>query len=93
MSVKRSQKQLSRKRTFALFYNLIALTLGLNSAKGLTLSKIIEEINFQGVWDELGSRKVFQRQSVTKYLRLTLVSIKNRAPREKLSCYFSGLFC
>ena len=93
MSVKRSQKQLSRKRTFALFYNLIALTLGLNSAKGLRLSKIIEEINFQGVWDELGSRKVFQRQSLTKYLRLTLLLMNNWGLGEKLSCYFPGLFC
>ena len=32
-------------------------------------------------------------QSVTKKLRLTLVFMKNRAPREKFNCYFSGRFC
>ena len=32
-------------------------------------------------------------QSVTKYLRLTLVFMKNMAPRERFNCYFSGLFC
>ena len=30
-------------------------------------------------------------QSVTKYLRLTLVFMKNRAPLEKFNCYFVGL--
>ena len=31
-------------------------------------------------------------QSVTKYLILTLVFMKNRAPQEKFTCYLSGLF-
>ena len=35
----------------------------------------------------------YKLQSVTKYLRLTLVFMDNRAPQEKFNCYFSGLFC
>ena len=61
--------------------------------KGVRVTKIVKEIKFEGVWDELGSKKLFQRQSVTKYLRLTLVFMKNSAPREKFDCYFSVLFC
>ena len=41
--------------------------------KGLRVTKIVKEIKFEGVWDELESKNGFQRQSVTKYLRLTLV--------------------
>ena len=80
------------KEAFAHFCNLIALTLGQNNGKSLRLNKVVKEIKLEGVWDELGLRKVFQRQSVTKYLSLTLVFMKNRAPREKFNCYFSGLF-
>ena len=40
--------------------------------KGLRVTKIVKEIKFQGVWGELGSKKCFQRQQLTKYLRLTL---------------------
>ena len=39
--------------------------------KSLIVTKIVKEINFEEVWDELESKKDFQRQSVTKYLRLT----------------------
>ena len=35
--------------------------------------KIVEELEFEVLWDELELKKCFQRQSVTKYLRLTLV--------------------
>ena len=40
--------------------------------KGLRVIKIVKKIKFEGVWGELESKKGFQRQSVTKYLRLTL---------------------
>ena len=49
-------------------------------------------MKFEGVWDKLRGRKFFQRQSVTKYWRLTLVCMKNRAAHEKFNCYFSRLF-
>ena len=35
----------------------------------------------------------YKVQSVTKYLRLTLIFMDNRTPREKFKCYFLGLFC
>ena len=41
--------------------------------KGLRVTKIVKEIKFEGVWDELESKNGFKRQSVAKYLRLTLV--------------------
>ena len=62
------------RKNFAFFVKLIALTLGQNSVKSLRVTKSVKEIKFQGVWDELESKNGFQRQSVTKYLRLTLVS-------------------
>ena len=43
--------------------------------KGLRVIKIVKEIKCEGVWGELESKTGFQRQSVTKYLRLTLVLI------------------
>ena len=40
--------------------------------KVLKVTKIVKKIKFEGVWDKLESKKGLQRQSVTKYLRLTL---------------------
>ena len=53
--------------------NLMALTLDQKSVKSLRVTKIVKEIEFKGVCDERESKKGFQRQSVTKYLRLSLV--------------------
>ena len=47
-------------------------------SKALELTKIIRENKFEGVWDELESKKGFQRQSVTKYPTLTLVFMWKR---------------
>ena len=41
-----------------LFCHSIALILGLNSVKGLRVTKNIKEIKFGGVWGELESKKV-----------------------------------
>ena len=41
--------------------------------KGLRVSKIVKKVMSEGVWGELESKNGFHRQSVTKYLRLTLV--------------------
>ena len=43
--------------------------------KGPRVTKIIKEIKFEGVWGNSESKKGFQRQSLTKYLRLAVVSI------------------
>ena len=42
--------------------------------KGLTVTKIVKEISFVGVQGELEAKSCFQRQSFTKYLRLTLAN-------------------
>ena len=41
--------------------------------KDLRVTKIVKEIKFEGVKCKLESKTGFQRQSVTKYLRLALV--------------------
>ena len=41
--------------------------------KGLRVNKIVKEIKFEGIWGELAVKTCFQRQSFTKYLRLTIV--------------------
>ena len=43
--------------------------------KDLRVIKIVKEIKFEEVWDKLESKTGFQRQSVTKYLRLILVFV------------------
>ena len=57
--------------------------------KGLRVTKIVNEIKFEGVWGTLESKKYFHRQSFTKYLRLTLVFMPNNPLREKLNFCFS----
>ena len=78
---------------FALFCNLIALILGSNGVESVRRSENVVEVKLEGVWDKLGSRKILQRETVTKYLRLTLVFIKNNTLLEKFNCYFLGFFC
>ena len=53
--------------------------------KSLRGTKIVKEIKFEEVWGELETKKNIQRQSFTKYLRLTLVSISNSALRTKFA--------
>ena len=72
-SRKISEKQVPRRQILALFCNLVALILGLKWVKGLRVTKIVKEIKFEGVWGELEAKNWCQRQSFTKYLRLTLV--------------------
>ena len=55
------------------FSNLIALILVYKGVKGLRVTKIVKQIMFDEVWVILKSKTGFQRQSFTKYLRLTLV--------------------
>ena len=40
--------------------------------KDLRVTKNVKEIKFELAWGELESKETFQRQQVTKYLRLTL---------------------
>ena len=59
---------------------------------GLRVSKILKEIKFYGVWDELEAKKYFQRQPFIKYLRLTLVSMRNRALGKSLISVLQRFF-
>ena len=61
--------------------------------KGLRLTRIVEEVKFEGIWGQLEAKNCFQRQSFTKYLRLTLVFMQNSGLREKFNSYFSRVFC
>ena len=44
------------------FCYLIALVLGQNSVKGFRVTENVEEIKVEGVWNELESKKCFQKQ-------------------------------
>ena len=86
--MKRLEKQLSSKANSCPFLQLNRS----NSVKGLRVMKIVKEIKFEGFWDELESKKDFQRQLVTKYLRLHLVFTSYSTLREKFNCYFRTFF-
>ena len=53
--------------------------------KGIRVAQIAKEIKFKGVCGKLESKNGFQKQPVTKYLRLTLVFLKSSALREKFN--------
>ena len=69
------EKQLPSKASFNPFCKLIALMLGYNTVQDMRVNKIVKEIKFDRVCGELDSKKCFERQSITKYLRPTLVFI------------------
>ena len=87
-SLKRWDKQLPIKANFSPFCILISLILGLKSVKDLSITKIVKEMTLEGIWDELVSKKCFQRQSFTKYFWLTIVFVKHSALREKFNFLF-----
>ena len=43
--------------------------------KDLGATKDVEAAKFEGVWDELESKKCLQRQYLTEYLRVALVFV------------------
>ena len=61
--------------------------------KGLRVTEIVIEIKFEGVWDKLVPKTGFQRQSVTKNLRLNLVFTRNSTLRENFNFYFARALC
>ena len=80
------------RRTLALFCNLICLISGHNSIKALRVTKIVKEIKFEEVWGKLKSKKGFQIQSFTKYLRLTLVFLEIVHYGKSLTSVFQECF-
>ena len=69
----RLEKQLPSKANFSTSLQLNYSNFRLKWCGGLRDTKIVEEIKFEGFWGELEPRKGFQRQSVIKYSRLTIV--------------------
>ena len=59
--MKRSVKHLSSEANFCHF---LQLNWSNFSVKGLRVTKIVKEIQFEGVWGELESKKGVQRKSV-----------------------------
>ena len=82
------------KQVLGLFCHLIALVhIYVTTVwKVLELQKKRKKVKFEGVWGELKSRKSFLRQQLTKYRRLTLGFMWNRARSEKFNFYFSRDF-
>ena len=56
-SVKRSESSYQVRQMLTLFYNLVALILGLNSVKGLRVTKFVKEIKFEGLWGKIEAKK------------------------------------
>ena len=54
------------REAFALFYNLIALSLGKNSVKSLRVKNILKGNNVGAIEDKLESKKVFPETSSYK---------------------------
>ena len=73
--MKISEKQLPSKENFSIFLGLKCSNFRLKLCEGIRITKIVKEIKFEVVWGELEAEKCFQRQSFTKYLRLTLIFI------------------
>ena len=71
-SGKRSQRLIAGNVNFYFFGQLYPLAPGYNRLKGVRVTKIGKKIMFEVVWDQLESKKDLQRESITKYLRLTL---------------------
>ena len=92
-SVKRLVKYLSSNRTFSTFCNLVALILNWNCLKNLLVSKIVQKIKFEGDRGELEAKTCFQRQSWARYIRQTLVFMRNSTIWENFNFYLSAFFC
>ena len=69
---KRSERQLSTKSNFCPFCQFYPLPSSYNTLKSVRINKISKTNMFEAVWRQLESKKGFQRESIAKYLRLTL---------------------
>ena len=61
-----------------------------NCVKGLRVTKNVKEIKFGEVWCEIEIKRSFQRQSFTKYLRLTLAFRWSSSLHEKFNLFFKS---
>ena len=60
--------------------------------KGIRIIENAKEIKIKGVLGELESKKGFQRETVTKRLKLTLVFMRSSTLQEKFNSVFQELF-
>ena len=58
LSEKIRQSSFQVLQILAIFWNLIALTLGYNSVKALVLLKLSKKKKIEGIWGKLDSKKV-----------------------------------
>ena len=61
--------------------------------KGRGATRNLREGKFGVVWDKLKAKECFENQSLTKYLRLTIVFMWKSALWEKFNFSFSRLLC
>ena len=65
--MKRSEKNLPSKAKFnSFFFNLIAG----HCVEHLGVSKIVQDVKFEDLWDEVEAKKVFPDTTIHKYVRL-----------------------
>ena len=69
------EKQLASKADFSTFLQLDCSNFRLKLWKGYRITKIVNEIKFEGVWDKIEAKNCFHRQSFTKDLRQHLVFV------------------
>ena len=60
--------------------------------KCLRVTEYVEEINLEGSWGQLEAKKSFQRQSFTKFLRLTPCSCEIVHYRKTSISVFEDIF-
>ena len=64
---KKQKTSFQVKLSLARFCNLIALILGWSHVEGLRVTKICNEIRFEGLWGELEATKLFPKQLLRKH--------------------------
>ena len=88
---KDQQNSFQVRQILALFCNFVALILHWKCLKGLRVTEIVKEINFEGVWGKV-AKICFQKQGFLKYFTETLAFMWKSALEEKINFYFSGVF-
>ena len=81
------------KQTLSLLCIFVTVILDENYVKGLSVTKIVKQIKFEGDWGKLEAKYFFQRQSWAKYMRQTLVLVWNSTLWEKFNFNFWTVFC
>ena len=92
-SLERSDKKLTIKANFYPFFQFNSSNFRLKQCQKPQSYQICQKKLSLKESGKLKTKSGFQRQSVTKYVRLTLVFRWKSALQEKFDGYFSGIFC